>query len=135
MFIDCTYYSEGKTILSERFWHQLMPKYFIFTWIRCTCSLNHKQYSPKSFAAKSCQNISFLHVLSPHHIPKANQHSPRYFSTKSCRNIQCSHIIPQAKQYSPKYFATNSCQNISFSHGFSAHPPCATNNISWVFWC
>ena len=120
MCIDCAYNSEGTTIFSKIFRHKLLPKDFIFTWIQCTCSLSHKQYSPKSFGAESCQNISFLHVLSAHYIPKSNKHSLRYFGMKSCRNIQFScvlsgHIIPKAKQYSPKYFGTNNCCSVPFS--------------------
>ena len=138
MCIDCAYYSQGKTIFSEIFRHQLLPKDFIFTWFQLRCSLSHKQYSPKSFGAESCWNISFLHVLGAHDIPKANQHSLRYFGTNSCRNIPFScvlsaNIIPKAKQYSPKYFGTNNCQSVPFSCVLTAHiiPKAEQHSLSY----
>ena len=39
----------------------------------------------------------------------------------------------QSTLYSQNTRNTNCCQKISFSHRFSAHPPQATNNISWDF--
>ena len=50
-------------------------KYFIFTWIQCTCSLSHKQCSVEYFGTNSCRNIPFSCVLSAHITPKAKQYS------------------------------------------------------------
>ena len=47
MCIDCTYYSEGKTIFSEIFRRKLLLKNFILSQIQCTSSLSHKQYFPR----------------------------------------------------------------------------------------
>ena len=103
-----------QTIFSEIFRHQLLPKNFIFTWIQCTCSLGHKQYSLKYFTPKSqgyfhmywvsillwmqnniLQNIQaptaadnfHLHTHSVHMFPSCKQHFLEYFGTESCRNI------------------------------------------------
>ena len=101
MCIECAYYSKGKAISSKIFQHQQLPKYSIFMCIDCAYYSQDKiifhfhmdsvqmfpepqTIFPKSFSAKSCQNISFLHVLSAHDIPKANQHSPKYFAMNSC---------------------------------------------------
>ena len=71
MCINCTYYTEGKPIFSEIFQHQLPPKYFTFTWIQCTCSTSHIQYSLEYFGAESCRNIPFSCVFSAHVTLKA----------------------------------------------------------------
>ena len=119
MCIDCVCYTEGRTIFSEIFRHQLLLKDFTFTQIQCTCSTSHRQYSLEYFGTETCRNIPFSCVSSAHVTPKVNQYSPKYFGINSCRNtpfscVLAAHTIPKANQYSPKYFGTNRHRNIPF---------------------
>ena len=73
--------------------------------------LSCKQYSLEYFGTKSCQNISFSHVLSAPITPKANQYSPKHFGPPAAE-IFCScgfsaHTTSMAREYSLNYFCTN----------------------------
>ena len=108
MCIDCMCYTEGKTIFSEMFRHQLLLKDFMFTRIQCTCSTSHRQYSLEYFGTESCRNISFSQVLGAYIISKAT----------ILRNISA----PAAAIFS-ETFQHQLLLKYFISHRFSAHIP------------
>ena len=108
MCIDCMCYTEGKTILSEIFRHQLLLKDFTFTRIQCTCSTSHRQYSLEYFGTESCRNISFSQVLSAYIISRATILGNISAPAAAIFSETFRH------QLLPKYF---------ISHRFSAHIP------------
>ena len=133
MCIDFVCYTEGRTIFSEILRHQLLLKDFTFTWIQCTCSTSHREYSLEYFGTESCRNISFSQVLSAYIIPKAT--ILRNISAPPAANILGNISAPTAAEifhftqiqctYSPsqnlEYLGAENCRNISFSRVLSLH--------------